>query len=662
MNTFKGDPRFLILNCPSEYFDYIPMGTFGLSDYLEGKGIETKILNLSLYERSSAWQVLDRHMERFGPTHVGVVFHWQETVEGFLDVTAHIKSRHPDLPVISGGFAAGYFGTNLLERCASVDYLVKGDPERPLVLLMKGKRVSAIPNLIYREGKRVVANETSYFMDEETLSRISFAGITCLYDYKRYLSATEKRLGFPIFIGRGCLHSCGFCGGASRAYRTHSGRKSPVTRPVESVIADLKRLKGVAGKIYMCYENDREYVKALFREVGRTRGIAKRFVLNYGTWDLFDRELLELYREAFITGEDHRPLLELSPEVYDDKARKRVKVRATYSMDGLKDNLSLINEYLHRGANVSVFFSRYHETATTYKEIREEIKGISRFAHEVRMQGFPNVGVHYDHLSTDVGSFYWERHVKNAGDLDTLVSSFRRIQSHALTSFPFNNLCLYIPGSLSEDEVFRIEMLSFILKRIYTHYSELFHILYRCLGEGFTSLIEEEAGEMAAHKVGNPFSSSDDCTLLGSIRKKILKRKGLLSRVPFAEDLIGFFMNKALFHGRPGALISGYQTERPVLNNDLIVVCLHDYLDLDGFMKRMEREGPKKLSAEKTVFLFLNDEIMSMTYETYRRTIHLFAQGVSLPEYYRRMEMSGIFSQEYHDGLVRKLFQSGILY
>jgi hypothetical protein len=302
-------------------------------------------------------------------------------------------------------------------------------------------------------------------------------------------------------------------------------------------------------------------------------------------------------------------------------------------MDGLKDNLSLINEYLHRGANVSVFFSRYHETATTYKEIREEIKGISRFAHEVRMQGFPNVGVHYDHLSTDVGSFYWERHVKNAGDLDTLVSSFRRIQSHALTSFPFNNLCLYIPGSLSEDEVFRIEMLSFILKRIYTHYSELFHILYRCLGEGFSS-----------------------------IRKKILKRKGLLSRVPFAEDLIGFFMNKALFHGRSGALISGYQTERPVLNNDLIVVCLHDYLDLDGFMKRMESEGPKKLSAEKTVFLFLNDEIMSMTYETYRCTIHLFAQGVSLPEYYRRMEMSGIFSQKYHEGLVRKLFQSGILY
>jgi hypothetical protein len=46
--------RRLIINCPNEYFKYIPMGTVALCDYLSRKTIDAKLLNLSGYEEASS--------------------------------------------------------------------------------------------------------------------------------------------------------------------------------------------------------------------------------------------------------------------------------------------------------------------------------------------------------------------------------------------------------------------------------------------------------------------------------------------------------------------------------------------------------------------------------------------------------------------------------
>ena len=83
--------RLLIVNCPSDYFEHIPMGTFGLCDYLNRKNIQTKILNLSLYKSSEIDRALKHYLEKFAPTHVGLVLHWQETLEGVLWASEYIK-------------------------------------------------------------------------------------------------------------------------------------------------------------------------------------------------------------------------------------------------------------------------------------------------------------------------------------------------------------------------------------------------------------------------------------------------------------------------------------------------------------------------------------------------------------------------------------------
>ena len=655
--------RLLIINCPSEYFVYIPMGTFGLCDYLSKKNLPVKLLNLALYRGEEREETLHAYLNKFQPTHVALILHWQETAEGFLHVGGQVKLFNKDIQIITGGFTAGYFGADLIEKCRFLDFVVKGDPEKPIELLLSGMEKSEIPNLIYRGPSGIQVNATSSFTDQNTLSDISFSELSYLCDYELYLDAINKKLGFPVFIGRGCVHDCDYCGGSCSAFRLHSMRSRPVTRSVDAVIADLKRLKDFTGKIYICHENDTDYLKALFNAVKKEGSLVKIFHLNYGAWQLPDEELLLLYRDLFISSGNIKPVFELSPEVFNDKSRKKIKKGSVYySIGALKENLKLITKHLGDSVNVSVFFSRYHDTAGTYQEMRKEISGIFRLKHDLVRMNIMNTKIFYDHLSTDVASRYWESHVANPRDFNTLMSGIRRLEAEERDSFPVDNLCMYLPDTLSAQDIMRCELLIFILKTLENEFREMFHILFACLDGEVIDLVEEIITELYLDKPGTVFQSVDHGELLYHLENKIRGRESRLSGIPFISDLALLNARKAKQQSIPYIPQNIHQPENPSINQKLISVHDHDYLDLTGFLERLKREGARNLIPEKTVFLFLTDQILSMTWETYRVTLKEFEKGISVDEYYELMRRKGIFSPSYHKGLIEKLFQSNVLY
>ncbi|MBW2081064.1 MAG: hypothetical protein JRI27_08930 [Deltaproteobacteria bacterium] len=654
--------RLLFINCPGANFLHIPMGTFGLCDFVNQRKIPAKILNLVLYDKTGTAALIDHHIEQFRPTHVGLILHWQETAEEGIRVAQHIKSRTDPAKIICGGFTAGYFGEALLERCPSIDYVIKGDPERPMELLLKGAKEREIPNLIYREGADIRVNEVSYFIDEETLSDISFSKLPYLFDHNLYIKAVEEVLGFPVFIGRGCIFDCDYCGGSRKSFRLHSARSKPVSRSITAIIADLKRLKEYAKKIYICYEIDEGYMNALFEAMKEEKTLIKTFRLNYGAWQLVDRQFLELYRDLFIIDNQDKPLFEISPEVFDDRSREKIKHHKTYSIEQLKENLGLIYDCLGPGMKVSIFFSRYHDTAQTYAEIREEIFSIFRLKHDLFGKKYINAKIYYDHLSTDVGSRYWERYVENPHDPDTLISWKIRLRDREQHSFPLDNLCIFIPKALSEQDIFRCELLVFMLKILERQSYELFHILFACLDELFISVLEETITGQYSNRTENVFKSLDHCKLLLDLKKTVIKHESMLCGIPFIEDLTNFQIKKAQHQFRPRQAGNCNETKRPKLNHALISIHDHDYLDLPGFLERLQKEGPANLRHEKTVSVFLADEILSMPYETYRMTIKVFERGLSLDQYYMLMRRKGIFDASYHKKFLAKMFQSGVLY
>lgn len=654
--------RLLIINCPSEHFLYIPMGTFGICDYLAQKNIKVRLLNLALYNREETDNILNMHIELFRPTHIGLIFHWQETAEGVLWAGEYIKSHFDHIKLICGGFTAGYFGKNLLERCWFFDYLIKGDPERPLELLLKDAEHSQIPNMIYRDAERIISNDVSYQMDKETLSSISFCTVTYLYNHELYIKTVEEKLGFPICIGRGCLYTCHYCGGSLGSFKLHSRKDKPIVRSINAVISDLRRLKDFTKKIYICYEIDRRYIMALFKAMKHEGTLVKTFHLNYGAWQLFDSEFLEMYRDIFLVDEKSKPLFELSPEVFDDKSREKIKHRnVTYTIEDLKQNLHLINNFFHNSINVSLFFSRYHDAIKTYPDMKREISGIFRLKHDLVRNNI-SADIFYDHLSTDVASSYWEKYIGNPHNFDTLIYTIRRLKSQEQYSFPVNNLCIYIPKTLSEEEIFRCELMIFILKGLEKYFRELFHIMFACLEELMINIIEEIIIEEYSKRPGNVFANMSYCELLNFMKIKIAGQESLSSKIPLIEDLIGLNIKKAMYQHRVHHMKSFYQTKRPKINHAFISVHDHDYLDLINFLKRLEKEGIHNLTPDKTVFIFLIDDILSMPYETYRVTIKTLEKGITLDEYYELMGKRQIFTPSYHKDLIAKLFQSDVLY
>ena len=639
------------------------MGSFGLCDYLSRRNIDAKLLNLAVYEEERAGEALTRHLNAFQPSHVGLIFHWQETAEGFLWAGEQVRAHDKNLKILAGGFTVGYFGENLLQRCGFLDYVVKGDPEKPLELLLNNADPVEIPNLIYRTPSGIRANPVSFHADQKMLSEISFSDLSALFDYERYLHAVNKKLGFPLFIGRGCSHSCQYCGGSKSSFRSHSGRTKPVSRSIDSIIADLKRLKGYTQKIYLCYENDRDYVKSLFQAIKKEEDLVKVFQLHYGAWKLPDEEFLDLYQDLFNFPEVNKSVLELSPEVFDDAARKKIKhPDVNYSIKDLKQNLALINNQFGESMNVSVFFSRYHSTAKTYPDMKKEIAGIFRLKHELFCEKIANTRIFYDHLSTDVAGSYWEHHVRQPHEFDTLVSAIRKLRAQEQYSFRFDNLCAYIPDTLSETDIFRCELLIFILKIIERDFHELFHIMMKCMGELVINLMEKIIIDEYSNRPGNIFSSLDSCGLLGLVMQNIKEDETLFMRIPFIDDLTGFCIEKAKAKRNLQTIESRYQVSRPKLNHVYIATHDHDYPDLIGFLKRLDRKGAGNLRPEKTVFFFLCDEIISMTNDTYNATIREFEKGISTAEYYDRMKKKRIFTPSYHAQLIAKLFRNNVLY
>ncbi len=655
--------RLLFINCPSKYFLFVPMGTFGVCDYLSKKNIPVRILNLSLYDHREMEQILEEYLNLFKPTHIGLIFHWQETAEGLLWVGEYIRSRYRHLKIICGGFTAGYFGENLLKKCSFIDYIIKGDPEQPLNLLLRETDPVEIPNLIYRDSSAIHANELSYFIDQDNLSQLSFCEPTYLHDHELYIKAIEQNLGFPIFIGRGCEFNCTYCGGSRGSFKLHSEREKPVVRAISSVIADLKRLKNFTNKIYICYENNRDYIKELFEALLKEKFLIKAFQLNYGAWHLPDNYFFELYKHLFIYDETRKPLFELSPEIFNDNARKEIKNHnAFYTIQNLKETLSLITDQLGEHVRVSVFFSRYHDVLKTYTEMKREIANIFRLQHELFINNLTYARVHYDHLSTDIASQYWEKYVEHPRDFDTLMSASRKLKAQESYSFPVNNFFIYAPDTLSEKELFKCELLIKILKIFENHFHEMFHVIFQCLGDLIVDLIEEIIAEEYLTYPGNIFKSLDEYELLNVLKLRVQQKEDLLCRIPFMADLTDFSIKKALCQRRPQTLVSFYQNDCPKLNQAFISENDYDYLDLYTFLDKLKKEDPNRIPSEKTVFIFLADEILSMSYITYRSTLKTFENGFSLDDYYVLMRKRRIFTIPYHKELISKLFKNNVLY
>jgi hypothetical protein len=482
--------RFLIVNGFHPELTYVPLGSFGLCDYLNRKGVRTRIFNASLYPYEMHLSVLESTLREFEPDCVGIVIHWKELLDSALFLSFFIRTKFPEITVVAGGITAGFLGEELLRRYEHIDFIVIGDAERPLELLLRGEDASGIPNLIYR-GPNGIERNQRWVADRALLDKISFTDVTCLIDYEKYLARINETgfprpLGFPIMIGRGCAYDCPYCGGSKRAFRLHSGRRGVVLRSIDSILADLRKLTQFTDCIYICHEASPPHIRKLFEAIISDDRVARKFRCMYGSWHLMDARLLDIYAKAFKFEPQRKSIIEISPETTIDEDRSVVRDQHLFfSNQQLIECIRAIRHALSDSVEIHLFYSRYHSTQTEEKLITE-LDNIHRLRAYIYEQGWENdVIVFYLDLSTDPGSHYWERRFDEIPEVDAIDLLLREIKVQKMPTPSIrigDNLAVFRPDNVSQPFVSRYTDLVHAIRLFVLNAPLFYHNLTRTIG------------------------------------------------------------------------------------------------------------------------------------------------------------------------------------
>lgn len=249
------------------------------------------------YHFGATFETLAAEVAEARPDLVGISSLFSAYHREVLRSAEAIKARRP-VPVVVGGTHASAVPESLLAHPA-VDYVVRGEGERPLVELVRalrgGAALGTVPNLGFRRGAEVVLNplEPNYPLDE--LPPPDFSD----------LPPARYRLGArplaTLVTSRGCPRHCSFC---SARVTTGAGYRR---RPVADVLAEV-RTRHAQGYRALDFEDDnltagpeeaRELFEGLIREY--PSGELSLQAMNGVSYLDLDPDLLALMARAGFT-------------------------------------------------------------------------------------------------------------------------------------------------------------------------------------------------------------------------------------------------------------------------------------------------------------------------------------------------------------------------
>ncbi len=248
-------------------YGLIPLGVPALVNTLRAAGIEVQGVNFPLERELDRAFDLRQWLRRQTRARVILIdLHWYEHSYGALSVANVCKAVLPHARVILGGLTASGFAREILELFPTVDFIVRGDAEQPLLTLVQryldaadtaALALTDVPNLSYRRDGAVVENPIGYCATTADLDRLDYVDLSFMEHHAEYLVheylvtdlakaraalKTNPYLGRWIATARGCKYECSYCGGCKSAHQTLAARDGLVPRSPEVVVNELERL------------------------------------------------------------------------------------------------------------------------------------------------------------------------------------------------------------------------------------------------------------------------------------------------------------------------------------------------------------------------------------------------------------------------------------
>lgn len=207
--------------------------------YLESENFEVKYVDQRIQKLTSD-EVIDYVLKEepsivmFGVNYV--------TMKSALVIAQLIKIRKKDIYVVFGGEHATYLDKEIMEACAFVDCVIRGEGEETALCLCKSIEMSgdleAVKGITYRCDGKVKRNENRYPISN--LDKLPFAS--------KYLVHKALEDKIPIEVGilaqRGCPFNCSFCN-AFRFFSNEFKLGNTRSRSPQNVVDEMELLKPI---------------------------------------------------------------------------------------------------------------------------------------------------------------------------------------------------------------------------------------------------------------------------------------------------------------------------------------------------------------------------------------------------------------------------------
>jgi radical SAM superfamily enzyme YgiQ (UPF0313 family) len=380
-------------------YGLFPVGLPALVNVLRENGIAVQgVVHPMEMQLTSNFSLSDWLRARRLARVILIDMHWYEHCYGAVETARLCKQVLPNAKIVIGGLSASGFWREILENFPFIDYIIRGDAEKPLLqlvqLILAGKApteadLDGVPNLARIGPEGIVENPLSYTAACEDLDKLNFADIDFIehareYNVHEYIVTdiararlalqTSPYTGRWITTARGCKYHCSYCGGSKESHKLLANRKGLVVRSPEVVAQEIRYLQdqGVvqASMTYDIAEISPEYWQTLFSEL-RARDV------HMGLYnEFFQMPSREFVQALAANCVQEHSCVALSPLSGNERVRRLNGKH--YNNEALFDILDVLAEHKFY---LFIYFSMNlpGETVETFQESLELAEEIYQF-------------------------------------------------------------------------------------------------------------------------------------------------------------------------------------------------------------------------------------------------------------------------------------------
>lgn len=291
-------------------FSFMPIGVFGLMNMLDKQGFNVYGINYGVEKSLNPNYSLLDDLKKFNYKILLLDLHWYEHSYGTIQIAKMSKDINPNIPIIIGGMTSTIFSKEILANFDCIDYILKGDSEKPLsdlvnMIINNSIDINSIENIAYMDNGKIIDKEITYCCNN--LDEIDYVNDNFLRNHDKYLLTNTIGVDLTrdksawVYVGRGCKYNCVYCDCAKKNMVRLWGRSKMNCRSAKKVAQDIIDLaKNKVEVVRLTHDLEmlgKEYYKEVFRLV-KESGVKIGF--NYDCFQLPSKEFIDGLMNTFI--------------------------------------------------------------------------------------------------------------------------------------------------------------------------------------------------------------------------------------------------------------------------------------------------------------------------------------------------------------------------